>query len=326
MTMNITRVTQTKAACGMHSIDHFALCVPDLAVAKHFYDTFGLQTAERDGVLTLSTAHADHVWGQIHAGDEKQLAYLCLNCHAKDFQTIVEQVKQAGGLPAQAWPQALHDGGFWFFDPDGNLLQLRIGKKTTPTSASAIAPLPRANAQRGVLGRSVAHTVRPLRLSHVLLFAADVPKQVDFYARGLGLGLSDRSRDIIAFMHGVHGSDHHLIAFAKSHGRGWHHAAWDVASVEDVGLGYMQMQDAGYTQAWGVGRHVLGSNYFCYMRDPWGSYNEYSAHIDFVGDGQWDSADYPPEDSLYLWGPALPEDFITNTEQHPPRHQAAATA
>jgi len=320
--MNVTRVTLEKAARGIHSIDHFALRVPDLAAAKHFYEAFGLQATERDGVLWLQTPGTNHVWAQIYAGGAKQLAYLCLNCYASDFPDIVEQIHTAGGTPADAWPQARHDGGFWFYDPEGNMLQLRAGEKTTPDAASGIPPLPRASRQRGVLGRSAANTVQPLRLSHVLLFAADVTRQVDFYACGLGLGLSDRSGDIIAFMHGAHGSDHHLIAFAKSHGRGWHHAAWDVASVEDVGLGYMQMQQAGYTRAWGVGRHVLGSNYFCYMRDPWGSFNEYSAHIDFVRQGEpWDSGDYPPEDSLYLWGPALPEDFIHNTEQHAPACQ-----
>jgi len=316
--MNVTRITQEKAACGIHSIDHFALRVPDLAVAKHFYTAFGLEVIERAGVLLLKTPHAAHVWAKIYGGGEKQLAYLSLNCYANDFAGIVAQIQEAGGTAATAWPQAQADEGYWFCDPEGNLLQLRIGEKTTPTDASTIAPLPRANAQRGVLGRSYAQTIHPLRLSHVLLFATDVSGQVNFYARGLGLGLSDRSGDAIAFMHGTHGSDHHLIAFAKSHSRGWHHAAWDVASVEDVGLGYMQMQDAGYQRAWGVGRHVLGSNYFCYMRDPWGSYNEYSAHIDFIHDGQWDSGDYPAQDSLYLWGPALPEDFIFNTENHPP--------
>jgi hypothetical protein len=32
-------------------------------------------------------------------------------------------------------------------------------------------------------------------------------------------------------------------------------------------------------------------------------------------DVEWPAADHPPEDSLYVWGPAMPEDFITNHEQ-----------
>ena len=68
-------------------------------------------------------------------------------------------------------------------------------------------------------------------------------------------------------------------------------------------------------QGWGMGRHVLGSNYFRYVRDPWGSYAEYSFDIDFVEPGSnWPAADHPPEDSLYVWGPSLPADFVTNFE------------
>jgi hypothetical protein len=63
--------------------------------------------------------------------------------------------------------------------------------------------------------------------------------------------------------------------------------------------------------------HVLGSNYFCYVRDPWGSYCEYSSDIDYVPEGYaWPSGDFQPEDSLYLWGPSVPSDFVTNTEVH----------
>ncbi len=71
-----------------------------------------------------------------------------------------------------------------------------------------------------------------------------------------------------------------------------------------------------HAQGWGVGRHVLGSNYFRYVRDPWGSYAEYSYDIDFVEAGaEWPAADHPPEDALYVWGPELPSDFVTNYEQ-----------
>jgi hypothetical protein len=51
------------------------------------------------------------------------------------------------------------------------------------------------------------------------------------------------------------------------------------------------------------GRHVLGSNYFRYVRDPGGSYAEYSFDIDFVEAGSiWPTADHAVEDSLFVWG------------------------
>jgi catechol 2,3-dioxygenase-like lactoylglutathione lyase family enzyme len=142
-----------------------------------------------------------------------------------------------------------------------------------------------------------------------------VQRQVDFYTRVLGLRLSDKSRDMVAFMHGPHASDHHLVAFAKSNGKGLHHSSWDVGSLHDVGRGAEQMREHGYRDGWGVGRHVLGSNYFHYVRDPWGSYAEYSFDMDFIpADLDWPAADHAPEDSFYSWGPPLPEGFTINHE------------
>jgi Glyoxalase/Bleomycin resistance protein/Dioxygenase superfamily len=116
-------------------------------------------------------------------------------------------------------------------------------------------------------------------------------------------------------MHAIHGSDHHVIAFVKAEGPGLHHLSWDVPSINEIGLGAMQMADKGYRAGWGLGRHVLGSNYFHYVRDPWGSYSEYSSDVDYIpADHDWKSGDHPPEDSFYVWGPNPPEDFAFNHE------------
>ena len=64
-----------------------------------------------------------------------------------------------------------------------------------------------------------------------------------------------------------------------------------------------------------MGRHVLGSNYFYYARDPWGSWCEFSATMDYIpADIDWVAGDHPPENSVYLWGPPLLPQFIENHE------------
>ncbi len=111
------------------------------------------------------------------------------------------------------------------------------------------------------------------------------------------------------------------LALVKSDRRGMHHISWDVGSVQEVGLGMAQMCRGGFGQGWGIGRHVLGANYFYYVRDPWGSYSEYSADIDYIPhDHEWEAGNHPPEDSMFLWGPNPPEEFIQNFEPQ----QAAA--
>jgi catechol 2,3-dioxygenase len=151
-------------------------------------------------------------------------------------------------------------------------------------------------------------------LSHVLVFTTDIDKAIDFYTRNLGLRLSDRS-DLVAFMHGIHGSDHHILAFAQSSAPGLHHCSWDMGSIGDIGIGAMHMAEKGHARGWGLGRHVLGSNYFHYVQDPWGSFAEYSCDIDYIPAARpWDAKYHEPEDSFYLWGPAPPSDFTINHE------------
>jgi catechol 2,3-dioxygenase len=156
--------------------------------------------------------------------------------------------------------------------------------------------------------------VRPRRLSHVLVFTTDIDEAIDFYTGNLGLRLSDRS-DLVAFLHGIHGSDHHILAFAQSTAPGMHHCSWDMSSIDDIGLGAMSMAGKGHVKGWGLGRHVLGSNYFHYVQDPWGSFAEYSCDIDYIpATRPWDAKYHQPEDSFYLWGPEPPADFAINRE------------
>jgi catechol 2,3-dioxygenase-like lactoylglutathione lyase family enzyme len=308
---------------AVHSIDHFALNVPSIDDARHFYSAFGLDVRDigegPDTQLELRALDG-HRWARILPAASKSLAYLSFNCFEGDLGTLERQVREAGGrVGAEAVALAngrQHTGnGLWFVDPDGNLIHVGIGPKTTPTQKTPSGRHEVDADRRGSHPRSQARTVQPRRMSHVLLFTPDVLRAVDFYERALGLRLSDRSADLIAFMHGTHGSDHHLVAFAKSNAKGWHHVAWDVDGIDEVGTGSSQMAAAGYTRGWGMGRHVLGSNYFHYVMDPWGSFSEFSADIDFVTAGHvWPAGDFPPEDSLYLWGPDVPPYFIHNTE------------
>uniref|UniRef100_UPI003F49A708 VOC family protein n=1 Tax=Cupriavidus necator TaxID=106590 RepID=UPI003F49A708 len=305
------------ARAAVHSIDHFALNVPSLAEAQAFFHAFGLavDAAGPDrGELALRAADG-HRWARILPATRKSLAYLCFNAYDADMPLLRDQVARAGAKDAGV-PGNGGDEGLWFHDPDGNLIQVRAGPKTSPDQK---ARKERAGADanaRGACTRAHVRRVVPNRLSHVLLFTPDVLRAVDFYERALGLRLSDRSRDLIAFTHAPHGCDHHLLAFAKSSARGWHHASWDVDDVDAVGEGAAQMAAAGYAGGWGTGRHVLGSNYFHYVEDPWGSFCEYSAGIDYIAVGQaWPSGDFAPEDSLFLWGPDVPANFTRNTEE-----------
>ena len=312
----MTAATPTRPdALAVHSVDEFVFSVPALEEARHFYTCFGLDVRDEGEALALYTHGHPHRWARVFQGGEvKRLAWLSLGIHAQDEERFERHLAEREVVRV-APPTGADAGGIWIEGPDGIPLQLRVAQKSSPSQPAPREFPPEAGNFGRSPSRSRAQATRPLYLSHILLFSADVDAARAFYEDVLGLRLSDKSGSVIAFLHTPHGSDHHLVALAKSSGGGLHHSSWCVPSIDAVGQGTQQMAMAGYDQGWGLGRHVLGSNYFRYVRDPWGSYAEYSYDIDFVEAGNtWPSADHPGEDSLYVWGPALPEDFIVNHE------------
>ncbi|MFL9557252.1 VOC family protein [Acinetobacter baumannii] len=303
----------SKQKAGVHSVDHYALDVPDFETAKRFYQDFGLDVQEIDHGLALRTFNDPHVWVYLYAGEKKRLNKIAFGAFAEDMARLRAQVEAAGCGVLPIDDMSLEQG-FHFIDPDGVNIDVLVCQKVTPYEKGATVGV-HGEGTRGAPYRKDAPIVHPQRLSHILIFTSDIERSIHFYENALGLRLSDYSKDAVAFLHAIHGADHHTIAFAQSTAKGFHHSSWDVGCVDEIGIGAKNMMDHGWTKGWGVGRHVLGSNYFYYVRDPWGSYCEYSYDIDFIPAGvKWEAGTHPPEDSLYLWGPDVPEDFVQNSE------------
>jgi catechol 2,3-dioxygenase len=299
---------------GIHSLDRFHFAVPHLAVARNFYSEFGLDIKERGNVLTVNTFAHPHLWGTIGEGPRKKYGYMSFGAFEDDIERFSVHLQDVG-IKRLDPPPGVDSNGLWFHDHDGNLIEIKVAAKSSPDKKTHFSFQPTGPGQRGAPFRSALPCTRPRRLAHILLFTRDIPKAIDFYTRVLGMRLSDHSGDNIAFLHGIHGSDHHMVAFARSDAPGHHHFSWDVGSIDEIGAGAMHMLDKGFAKGWGLGRHVLGSNYFHYVQDPWGSFCEYSADIDYIPvTCDWPAADQPPDDSFYAWGPNVPDDFVHNYE------------
>jgi catechol 2,3-dioxygenase-like lactoylglutathione lyase family enzyme len=299
---------------GVHSVDHFHFAVPDLAVAENFYREFGLDVGGRGNRLTLGTFEHPHVWGTIGEGPRKKLGYVSFGAFEEDIEPFARRLQDMG-IQRLDPPPGIESNGLWFRDHQGVLVEIKVAAKSSPDEKTRFSFQPTVAGERGAPYRSAIPRTRPRRLSHVLMFTSDVRKAIEFYTRVLGMRLSDHSSDNIAFLHGIHGSDHHMIAFARSNAPGHHHFSWDVGSVDEIGTGAMHMLEKGFAKGWGLGRHVLGSNYFHYVQDPWGSFSEYSADIDYIpATCDWPAGDHAPDDSFYAWGPNVPEDFVHNYE------------
>ena len=299
---------------AVHSLVEFAFSVPDLAEARHFYASFGLDVRGDAAEVSLYAHGHAHRWARVLPGPSKRLLWVSFGIHRGDLPAF-EHHLAARGVAAIPAPAGAGNDGLWIAGPDGVPLQLRVADK--PSLATPTRAVPAID-QRDVgrcPGRDRLPPTHPSHLSHILLFSSNVSDAVRFYGEVLGLRLSDRAGTAIAFMHTPHGGDHHLIAFARSDGPGLHHSSWCVQSIDELGAGAQQMRRAGYVEGWGIGRHVLGSNYFQYVRDPWGSYAEYSYDIDYIREGSsWTEKDHAAHDAIFAWGPEMPEDFIANKE------------
>jgi len=300
---------------AVRALLHYALEVPDQTVGEKFYTSFGLiDEARRDGSVALRPAPLKRASVLLYGGPKKRLHHLAFGAPGDDFAATKESLTRAG-VPQVDAPRGAAEGGLWVRDPDGHLVNVRDEAGAAPP---ADPPL-RLNSP-GHIGRQIERgappstaTATPRRLGHVLLFTADVERQLDFYTRVLGMKLSDRSKSIIAFLRCS--TDHHNVAFLTSKGPGFHHGSFEVGSVDEIAMGAVRMQERGFQPGWGLGRHVIGSNFFFYLRDPWGSFAEYFHDLDYIPEScAWEARDWPESDALYRWGPPVPDDFELNRE------------
>lgn len=300
-----------------------ALEVPNLEPGLKFYGDAGLSALVDGPVARFRCEGQDRDSLQLIGGaSKKRLHHIRLR--ADELDGIAAKIPAAGGRIVDG-PEGFDETGLWVEDPHGMLYHLVEVPEDPPIAAcdpfKINGPGRIVRTRRSaILPRAAYSPCRPLRLGHVLVFSPDVSASVAFVTDALGLGLADRAQDIIAFCCARKNSDHHVVAFAKSPGVGFHHASFQVADPDTVGRAGRDLVAKTGKGDWGFGRHTIGSNFFHYIQDPWGSWFEYYSDMDFIDDySLWSPTNYEMEDSLASWGPAVPDDFVHNYETEPTR-------
>ncbi len=299
---------------SVHSLVGIALEVPDLAVAETFYREFGLDLKYVGSSLELRAKRADPASQPavvITKGHKKRLHQLVFAAYAEELARIQQVLRSRAVDLVETAAAAGNVESISFRDPEGILVRVVADHKRTPDERRAsVHPAPDGWRHSPARSTTIAN---PFRLGHAFLFTSDLERSTAFYRDVLGLGLSD-GNDHVAFLHARHGSDHHIVGFAQSTAPGFHHFSFEVENIDQIGIGGQHMAGLGH-RGWGFGRHVAGSNWFWYVQDPWGSWAEYFCDIDFVEAGtEVPRRELAPEDSVYLWGPEMPADFIHNYE------------
>lgn len=304
-------------------IKHVAIEISDAdkEAAIKFYSDFGLHLLmDKPQTIEAYCDGVEHPCIKLITGAAyKAFHHVQIGASPKGLDKVRANLQQYG-INTVAAPQGCSKEGLWICDPYGllfHIVEACDSYKENPVSPFLInSPGHQNRLNQGALPpKSVLPDVRPRRMGHVLMFTPNVDASFEFLNHAIGLELSDRSGDGVMFTHFPGGSEHHVIAFAKSSHIGFHHASFLVASPDEVGLGGQRMVEKGHTKGWGFGRHSIGSNFFHYVADPWGSYAEYYSDMDYIHDSElWKASNWPAEDALHSWGPEPPEDFIYNYE------------
>jgi catechol-2,3-dioxygenase len=293
---------------GLH---HYGLEVPDLEVAGGFLEDFGLETADKDGALIALCPGRSQEQVRLVPAPAKRLHHVSFTLRPGTRETTLESLERAGVPLAEPPPGAPADG-LWLRDPDGNAVQLLDEEPAPPrTVAEVLVNVGASNRRVGVAQwQQATSDVMPRRLGHTLLFTPQPQPMTDFYTTYLGLRVSDRIHGLVTFLNAGPG-DHHVFGFIAGSHPGFHHASFEVPSIDAIAVGADRMRSRGRPAGWGLGRHTIGSNFFHYTPDPWGSWIEWFSDMDQIDDSwfaqEWD---VPP----HLWGAPPPESFLANLE------------
>ncbi len=308
----------------IRSLQCVALSVPSVEQGTAFYTTMGLESRQQGDSVVLRCAGRDQDQLHLVPGEAKGIAWVSWGVADGEMAGAQAALTQAG-VKFLRPPKDAPSEGLWFRDPDGVLVNLCVAIAAQQTRPAVEINNPGQQyfrlGRRGAPHRDI--DARPRKLGHLLKFSTDVNRDVNFYTGLLGMKLSDRIGDKeVAFLRCGGDSDHHTLAIALSEKSGLHHLSWEMGNLDQLQLCAERMIGAGYKDAWGVGRHIYGSNYFHYVRDPWMGLCEFYWDIDFIpenADWEVQVADASGEElhkSLYQWASVPPpEDFLVNFER-----------
>lgn len=304
----------------IEEIDSVRFSAPDLERMRSFLLEFGLTEAEEggDGVLRLrGSGDAPFV----HETIQGPPGFVSLTLRAAslaDLQALAKTEK------AEIIPASGPGGGsmIQLTDPNGFKIEVVAGKSRAAARAVAETSwntLTHKN-RAGTAKRLETGPASVARLGHVVLGVADAQQTWDWWRSRFGLIMSDEVRApngalaaaFVRFDRGERPTDHHSLNFAAIPGRPpfFHHAAFEVADLDDLMVGHEHLKRAGHRHDWGVGRHILGSQVFDYWKDPWGNRLEHWTDGDLLTAGTPATVHDLSIMMGQQWGPDSPADFV----------------
>jgi len=294
---------------ALHRLTSLTLGVPDVAASAAFFTDFGLDAddgwlATRDGGRQLElvpSAHRQLRRIGVGAQDPDDLERIAGRVASIGLGTVVEH---AGDRLLLAEPAT------------GVLVEITVAPPYAVTPTPHPFNRPAGTERIDVPAPSVLADgpVRPSNLTHVVYGTPDQPTTLRFFTEVVGFEISDEVPGIIAFTRCS--EVHHNLAIQAAPVAFPHHLAFEMDDIDDVVKGGQHMVEADPDRhMWGVGRHAIGSNWFWYLREPGGTFIEYTADIDRISaQDRYRPKDWQGHELLYSFGPPTPAEFLEPTD------------
>lgn len=302
---------------------HVELETARLGILEAFYGDFGLVPAARtDDAVYLRAAGSAHHVVVVRRAERPRVAAIAVR--VPDALDLRRLASLAGASPVERIDEPGGGERVRLRTPGGLAVHAVHGVATLPPLPvrppmphSAPAARTRVNATQ----RPPCAPSEVLRLGHVALETRGLFANLLFWLRTFGLIVSDYqfledrpdAGPVMAFLRCDRGddpADHHTVALAAGLDDALAHAAFEVQDLDAVAAGGEHLRRRGWRHAWGIGRHILGSQLFDYWRDPDG------VMVEHFADGDVFDATVPPGrlafrgSNLAQWGPPLPADFV----------------
>lgn len=288
---------------------------PDLARMAGFLRDFGLQPwLAEDGRLYARAAGGAPF---VHVTELGEPGFAALGLRA----ACVEDLHRLARANAVAVADLAAPGGgqvVRLTSPDGHAVEIVAGQSAVPPSEITGDFAHNTAQARARLRQPIRLSAGPasvLRIGHAVLEVADFAESEAWFKAQFGFLTSDEialapGMALGAFLRcdrGATPTDHHTLFLLQSpRAPAFNHAAFEVAHLDDLMRGHDHLRARGHAAAWGVGRHILGSQIFDYWKDPWGH------ELEHWTDGDLFIAEDPPGqaglDALLgtQWGPRHP--------------------
>ena len=281
----------------IEDIAYVRFAAPDLVAMRSFLEDFGMDCFEADGRLYGKGSDGRPF---VHVTQLGAAKFLAVGLRA----ATVEDIATLAAYEGTTVENSTAPGGGKIVrlnDPDGYGVEVVAGQSMGEASLPFADALHNTAMTRLRFRSAIRLDPAPAhihRIGHAVLKVRDFRASEKWYKDRFGFLTSDEveaAKDVPlgAFMRCDRGdtpTDHHTLFLAQLPGKtGLLHAAFEVANLDDLMLGHQHLKTKKRETAWGVGRHIMGSQIFDYWKDPFGN------ELEHWTDGDLFTAADPPQ-------------------------------